>query len=114
LTNLRKYGDPPYRAVVAHGGPGAVGSMAMVAQELSSVTGILEPLLTSKSINGQLEELRTIIKDLADIPVLLACHSWGAWLVYIFAAHYPVMAKKIILIGSYQRLQDDIVKKLRA
>jgi len=100
LQNLRKYGDPPYRAVVVHGGPGAIGSMAPIAKELSSVAGILEPLLTSKTINGQLEELLAIIKNFADIPVILAGHSWGAWLIYIFAAYHPQMVKKIILIGS--------------
>jgi pimeloyl-ACP methyl ester carboxylesterase len=100
LNNLRKYGEPPYRIVLVHGGPGAAGSMAPTARELSSVAGILEPLFTSKTVNGQLEELRTIIDDFADIPAILAGHSWGAWLIYIFAANYPEMVSKIILIGS--------------
>jgi pimeloyl-ACP methyl ester carboxylesterase len=100
LYNLRKYGKPPYATVVVHGGPGAAGSMAPVAKKLSSVSGILEPLFKSKTVNGQLEELYNIINDFAEIPVILAGHSWGAWLIYIFAAYYPEMVNKIILIGS--------------
>jgi pimeloyl-ACP methyl ester carboxylesterase len=100
LLNLRKYGEPPYRVAVVHGGPGAAGSMAPVAKELSSVSGILEPLLKFKTINGQLEELYNVINDFAEIPVILAGHSWGAWLICIFAAHYPEIVSKIILIGS--------------
>ncbi len=90
----------PYNVVVVHGGPGAAGTMAPVAKELSEISGILEPLLTSGSVSGQLSELKVILKEHTGIPVILAGHSWGAWLVYIFAAHYPEMVKKIILISS--------------
>jgi len=100
LYNLRKYGEPPYRVAVVHGGPGAAGSMAPVAKELSSVAGILEPLFFPRTIDGQLEELYNVINDFAEIPVILAGHSWGAWLIYIFAAHYQEIVSKIILIGS--------------
>jgi pimeloyl-ACP methyl ester carboxylesterase len=100
LKNFRKYGISPYKVAIIHGGPGAIGSVSPVAKELSSVSGILEPLLISQSVNGQLHEMEVILKEQADLPVILAGHSWGAWLVYIFAAHYPEMVKKIILIGS--------------
>jgi pimeloyl-ACP methyl ester carboxylesterase len=100
LKNFKKYGNAPYKVAVVHGGPGAVGSMTPVATELSAVSGILEPLLTSQSVNGQLQELEVILKEQADIPVILTGHSWGAWLVYIFAARYPEMIKKVILVGS--------------
>lgn len=100
MKNLRKYGNVPYKVAVVHGGPGAVGSIAPLAKELSAASGILEPLLISQSVNGQLKELEVILKEQADIPVKLAGHSWGAWLVYIFAALYPEIVKKIILISS--------------
>ena len=100
MKNFRKYGGAPYNVAIVHGGPGAAGSMAPVAKELSKVSGILEPLLASKSVNGQLQELEVILKEQADIPVILAGHSWGAWLVYIFTAYYPELVKKIILMGS--------------
>lgn len=100
MKNFRKYGNAPYKVAVVHGGPGAVGSVAPLAKELSAVSGIMEPLLTSQSVNGQLHELEIILKEQAEIPVILAGHSWGAWLVYIFAALYPEIVKKIILISS--------------
>ncbi len=100
MKNFRKYGNAPYKVAVIHGGPGAVGSVAPLAKELSADSGILEPLLTSQSVNGQLKELEIVLKEQAEIPVILAGHSWGAWLVYIFASFYPEFVKKIILISS--------------
>jgi hypothetical protein len=44
MKNLRKYGNPPFRLAVTHGGPDAPGEMAPVARELSTFWGALEPL----------------------------------------------------------------------
>ena len=85
---------------VVHGGPGAAGEMAPLAKALSRNRGILEPLQTAKSLQGQVEELRTVLDSKADAPVVLIGHSWGAWLSYIVAARYPRLVKKLILVGS--------------
>jgi len=45
---------------IIHGGPGAPGSMATVARELASDWGILEPLQTVTSLEGQMQELREL------------------------------------------------------
>jgi len=50
MKNLRKYGEAPFKVAVIHGGPGAPGEMAPVARELSSVSGVLEPLQTATTI----------------------------------------------------------------
>jgi pimeloyl-ACP methyl ester carboxylesterase len=97
---MRKYGKPPFTVVVVHGGPGAGGEMAPVARELSKSFGVLEPIQTKLSIEGQLNELKIILEKNSDFPVALIGFSWGAWLCYIFAAHYPVLVKKLIFIGS--------------
>ena len=55
---------------------------------------------TSGSIEGQIQELRSIIESNATLPVTLIGHSWGAWLGFIFAARFPSRIKKLILIGS--------------
>lgn len=99
IENLRKYGDPPFLAAVIHGGPGAAGSMAPVARELSSVCGILEPLQASAAIGGEVEELREALETYGHLPVILIGHSWGAWLSLIFASRYPALVKKLILVG---------------
>jgi pimeloyl-ACP methyl ester carboxylesterase len=100
LKNLRTYGKPPFDVAVIHGGPGARGEMAPVARELASSWGVLEPLQTATSLQGQVEELRTILQDNGDLPVTLIGFSWGAWLSYIVAASYPTLIRKLILVGS--------------
>ena len=83
-----------------HGGPGAPGSMQEPAVNLASQAGILEPLLTHPSITGQLAGLYETIMKHGYPPVILIGHSWGAWLAFLFAANYPALAKKLILIGA--------------
>jgi pimeloyl-ACP methyl ester carboxylesterase len=100
MTSLRTYGKAPFNVAVIHGGPGAAGEMAPVARELSSGWGVLEPLQTKASLEGQIEELRTILEENANLPVFLIGFSWGAWLSFIFAANYPAFVRKLILIGS--------------
>jgi hypothetical protein len=53
MKNLRIYGKKPFNIAVIHGGPGAPGEIAAVARELSSITGVLEPLQTATSLKGQ-------------------------------------------------------------
>ena len=86
MKNLRKYGKTPYKIAVIHGGPGAGGEMAPVARELASGWGVLEPLQTSASLEGQIEELKTVLEKNGDLPITLVGFSWGAWLGFIFAA----------------------------
>jgi len=100
MKNLRTYGKAPFNVAVIHGGPGAGGEMAPVARELASGWGVLEPLQTAASLEGQIEELKTVLEKKGDLPVTLIGFSWGAWLSFIFAANYPAMVKKLILIGS--------------
>ena len=100
MKNLRIYGEAPFNIGVVHGGPGAAGEMAPVAYELASDYGVLETLQTVESLDGQVEELKTVIDKNAGIPVTLIGFSWGAWLSCIIAATYPTLVKKLILIGS--------------
>ena len=100
LNNIRKYGKPPYTVVVVHGGPGAGGEMAPVARELSNDFGVLEPIQTTSTIQGQVNELKSVVEKNCDFPVTLIGFSWGAWLCYTFAANNPGLLAKLILIGS--------------
>ncbi len=100
MKNVRFYGDRPYTVAVVHGGPGAPGEMAPVARELASVTGVLEPLQTVASLDGQVEELHDVLREYGSLPVTLIGWSWGAWLSFIFAARYPSFVRKLILIAS--------------
>lgn len=100
MNNLRKYGRPPFRVVLVHGGPGAPGEMQPVAEKLSANFGVLEPLQTAASIAGQVSELKTVIEKNGSKPVVLIGWSWGAWLSYILSSEYHSLIKKLILINS--------------
>ena len=100
MINIRKYGSNPYSIAVIHGGPGAPGGMAPVAKEISKKYGVLEPIQSEDSIDGQVSELKELLERNGEFPVILIGHSWGAWLSYIFASRYPNLVSKIILVGS--------------
>lgn len=111
MKNLRKYGHSPYTVAVVHGGPGAPGYMWSVARDLSKDIGVLEPLQTKNSLEGQIQELREVLEKNAELPAVLLGHSWGAMLTYIVTARYPALVKKLILVGSgpyEQKYADNI------
>ena len=74
--------------------------MAPVARELSSVRGVLEPFQTATTLEGQVQELKDVLEKNGALPVTLIGHSWGAMLSFIFTARYPLLVKKLILIGG--------------
>ena len=100
MEKFRKYGSSPYRVAVIHGGPGAAGEVEPVARKLGETRGILEPIQTARTLDGQVEELRLVVEQNATTPVVFIGHSWGAWLSYIVAAGYPDLVRKLILVGS--------------
>ncbi|MHA1449094.1 MAG: alpha/beta fold hydrolase [Candidatus Hodarchaeales archaeon] len=112
---LRKHGKPPYSIAVIHGGPGAGGEMAPVAIELSTRWGVLEPIQTASSIDGQIRELKKILDETGDLPITLVGFSWGAWLVMLFTAKHPEYTKKLIIIssGSFEEKYTRKMQELR-
>jgi pimeloyl-ACP methyl ester carboxylesterase len=100
VETFRKYGSNPFRVVVIHGGPGAVGSVAPIARKLGQTRGVLEPLQTAQTVDGQIEELRLVVEHNATPPVIFIGHSWGAWLSALVTAAYPDLVRKLILVGS--------------
>ena len=100
METFRKYGSEPFRVVVIHGGPGAIGSVAPVARKLGQTRGVLEPFQTATTLDGQIEELRLVVECNATPPVTFIGHSWGAWLSALVTASYPALVRKLILVGS--------------
>jgi pimeloyl-ACP methyl ester carboxylesterase len=74
--------------------------MAPVARALAGGRGVLEPLQSAPTLQGQVEELARVLEEKGDPPVVLIGHSWGAWLVWFLAAQKPALAGKLILVGS--------------
>ncbi len=101
-SNYRLHGTPPYSLVVLHGGPGAWGEMAPVASQLAETWGVIETFQTKPTLEGQLAEIREIIKKFVSGPDTLIGFSWGAWLAYLLAAtpFGQKRVEKVILIGS--------------
>jgi pimeloyl-ACP methyl ester carboxylesterase len=115
MMNQRKYGDPPYQIVVIHGGPGAGGEMEPVARVLSQSFGVLEPLQTLTTMDGQVNELCTVLENHANPPVILIGFSWGAWLSYMLTARRLELVKKLILVGSgpFEHHYVEMIQKIR-
>lgn len=62
---VRLHGNAPYKYVLVHGGPGAVGSLRGFAEELSrsSKEGVVEAIQSKYSIDGLIEELYRQIRE---------------------------------------------------
>lgn len=103
MINYREYGDKPYRMMLLHGGPGALGDMGYLANQLSSRFGVVEALQTKSTVDELIEELKGLTEQFRSKEIskfILVGHSWGAWLAYLFAAKYPESVEKLILVGS--------------
>jgi pimeloyl-ACP methyl ester carboxylesterase len=74
--------------------------MAPVARELSAVKGVLEPLQTATTLDGQVQELRSVLEEDALVPVTLIGFSWGAFLSFMTAARYPSLVAKLVLVSA--------------
>lgn len=110
---VRLYGKAPYRIVLVHGGPGAIGSLKGFAQELNQLSqiGVVEAIQSKYSIAELIDELYKQISDNCNEKVSLIGHSWGAWLVALFAEKYPELIEHIILVGSGP-LEDKYVAEI--
>lgn len=100
MSTVRKWGHGPYSVAVIHGGPGAPGEVAPVARELSSLAGVLEPFQTETTLDGQVQELRSVLVEHGTVPLTLVGFSWGAFLSFLLAARHPELVKKLILVSS--------------
>lgn len=110
---IKIHGQSPCTIAVIHGGPGAAGEMAPVARELAAAgRGVLEPIQSATSLQGQITELKTALESAATLPVTLIGFSWGAWLSYLVAAHHPPLVEKLILVGSGP-FEERYVEKLK-
>ena len=100
MRPVRKWGPGPYSVAVIHGGPGAPGEMEHGARKLSAVKSVLEPFQTGTSLEGQIQELRSVLSKYGKVPVTLIGFSWGAFLSWMVAARYPALVSKLILVSS--------------
>jgi len=100
MMNVNVYGSTPFTIALIHGGPGAPGQMSSVARVLSDSFGVIEPIQTADTIDGQIQELKEIVEYYFQGPGIIIGYSWGAWLSYLFTGKHPRYVKKLILISS--------------
>ncbi|MGF6990682.1 pimeloyl-ACP methyl ester carboxylesterase [Lachnospiraceae bacterium PM6-15] len=62
--------------------------------------GAVEPIQSKYSIPELIDELHAQINEVTTVPITLLGHSWGAWLVILYASQYPKRVKQIVLVGS--------------
>jgi pimeloyl-ACP methyl ester carboxylesterase len=86
--------------------------MAPVARELAGEWGVLEPIQTAATLEGQVEELGAALEGRGAAPLIVIGHSWGAWLGWILAARCPWLVRKLILVGSGP-FEEAYVERLR-
>lgn len=114
---VNTYGNAPYRAALLHGGPGAPGSLAGLAAEMSAFCGVLEPLQSRYSIAALVDELKEQLAPYGRRPLTLIGHSWGAWLAGLFAREHPEQIQNLILVGCGPLTADyvqEIAQRRRA
>ena len=102
---VRRYGSTGPMVVVLHGGPGAPGSAACLAEALAKDFLVLEPLqrrsgLVPLTVSQHVEDLKAVAPEPA---ILIGC-SWGAMLGLSFAARYPEQVPDLVLVGCGQTL----------
>jgi pimeloyl-ACP methyl ester carboxylesterase len=98
--DVRTHGTAGPLVAVLHGGPGATGSCAGLARDISPFCRVLEPL---QRHSGEVPlTVAQHVEDLAEVlhePVALLGWSWGAMLGLSFTAAHPELVRSLTLIG---------------
>jgi pimeloyl-ACP methyl ester carboxylesterase len=100
IGEVRLHGSAPHQVAVVHGGPGAPGSAVELARALGQHRGVLEPIQTARTVDGQVAELAAQLSRSDDEPVTLVGHSWGAVLGFLLAAREPALVRNLVMVGS--------------
>ncbi len=102
---FRRYGQNGPLVVVLHGGPGAPGEMAPLAERLSTAFNVIEPLQRSSgavplTVATHVTDLHQVIeKSRGNEAVRLVGFSWGAMLALTYAARHPAGVERVVAIG---------------
>ncbi len=67
-ANFKLYGSPPFNLVLLHGGPGAAGSLAPLAEVLAKSCGLIEAYQTRSAVKDLVSDLHALIRKNATPP----------------------------------------------
>lgn len=100
-----RYGETGPPVVLIHGGPGAPGYLAPLAQALADSFQVWEPWQRGAgalplTVERHVQDLAELVRSMESpaAPILLG-HSWGAMLALVFAAQFPKLPKALILVA---------------
>ncbi len=102
---VREYGNCGPFVVAVHGGPGAPGSIGTLARMMGEYARVVEPFQRRSgemplTVDTHIEDMKNVISQCAvGEKAIVVGHSWGAMLALAFAADYPDLASRLILIG---------------
>lgn len=102
---VREYGRSGPFVVAVHGGPGAPGSIGTLAKEMGQYARVVEPFQRGSgdmplAVDTHIEDMKNVISQYAvGEKAIVVGHSWGAMLALAFAACYPGLVGKLIIIG---------------
>lgn len=99
MSGFRRHGTAPWRVVAIHGGPGACGDLAPLARRLGRTRGVLEPLVTATSLDGEIAEIEAAFEAGPVERAVVIGHSWGAWLATLHALRHPERIAGLVWIG---------------
>ena len=103
--HVRAYGNEGPTVIVLHGGPGARGEAAPIAEGLSDDFRVFEPWQRGSSekpltVAIHIEDLdRLVNSQCADEKPVIVGESWGAMLALAYAAEHSERIGPIVLIG---------------
>ena len=97
---VHRHGTGEPRMAVLHGGPGAPGSVSILAGALAAFVGVLEPCQRRAgdvplSVERHVADLAAVLPS----PVALVGWSWGAMLALSFATARPQLVPSLVLVG---------------
>jgi pimeloyl-ACP methyl ester carboxylesterase len=102
---FRRYGHDGPLVALLHGGPGAAGEMAPLAEQLSARFVVMEPLQRAGggiplTVAAHVADLHRILqKPLRTEAVRLVGFSWGAMLAMTYAARHPAGVDRVVAVG---------------
>lgn len=113
-NTAREYGQPPFQAIVLHGGPGAPGCAAGLCRGVfEQGVPVLEHLQIAHTIDGLIDEVFSLMNRYSLEGTILIGHSFGTWLALLFAHEHPTRVQKLILTGCAPleaRYLQDIIR----
>src|SRR5713226_1050322 len=105
VIRIRTYGSSGALTILIHGGPGAAGYLAPVANGLKDLFLVIVPFQRRSgarplSVASHVADLHEIVISQCggERPAVIG-HSWGAMLALAYAGAHPEAAGPLVLIG---------------